>query len=218
MNGRQADVSFVKFSIFPGTWHGNFSFDTEHGMVSDDYEWNDCTDAVNQQQYLNRISTKAEVKEIIHTDWSKVGNEEDVILAVLKFLRYNDVNRLQDEESVANLEKDLRVSMDALASRLTLEDFGNLTPGEEPAIDTGEDYMFTTLHVRNIARLQAKAIMCLKRIAVYDAMRKGKPVGAGWNNESFLRDFPDSAYAAEMLKTVNKKRVKRVYPPAISCF
>lgn len=188
-NGKTATVQFMPGWGEPGAWLIKLGKD-------DEYSVNQLfNDKISQAEFLTHLSSEKVVKDLIEQDWRWVGNEEDVILACLEYTGYNDQNRAEDEKIIERTE--------GLALELK---------------EKVREYVLVSqdLDLEKLAEISAEAVTAFKALKdsirqlkkvtdVYDAMKAGEQVGLGWNNRSFLRNFPGHP-VSRMISQVNAEK------------
>jgi hypothetical protein len=177
-NGKAVMVHYNPGWGDPGEWYLNFSdktlrvIDDPAGMGKD------------QLDYLNRLNGDKYRQRLFDCDWNTLGNSDDVVRIVLEYLGYNDDNLKEDEQRLAFEAEKIRGIAQEITATLSGNDFslealnGNVNDLNRQVNDSKE--YIEAIHYR---------------IRVYRLLKEGNPVGVGWNNASFLRDFGNSEYA-----------------------
>lgn len=174
-NGKHVNVMFNPGWGEPGEWHIAFS-GGENGLNIDN------VDGVrSQEEYLNMLSADKYRDKIIETNWSTVGNNDDVIRIALEYVGYNDENKTLDLETLRQAGEILREYVKAMTTGIDSLDFSARTFREN-----------SKKFERILQECEYLIETCHDRIRVYDAMKAGNPVGMGWSNESFLRNHATS--------------------------
>lgn len=188
-NGKTATVQFMPGWGEPGEWLIKLGKDEEYS-VSQLFN-----DKISQAEFLTHLASEKVVKDLIEQDWKWIGNEEDIILACLEYTGYNDQNRAEDENVIARTEnlalelKDKVRQYVLVSPELDLEKLAEISAEALKAFQTLKE-----------------SIKQLKKVTdAYDAMKAGEPVGLGWDNRSFLRDFPGHP-VSKMISQVNAER------------
>lgn len=188
-NGKTASVSYMPGWGDPGEWHINLGDEDEYSiplMPNPD---------VDQLQFLSHIAAEKYVREIFANDWKEVGDEEDVIRICLEYTEYNDVNRAEDEALIEKVESMIR------EVTLKIQEYASTTPN----LDLAELTRIAGEGNRAVNDLKDTIRQTRKVMDIYDAMKAGDTVGLGWNNRTFLRDFPDTPEAKLLTQVLAEK-------------
>lgn len=187
-NGKTATVSYMPGWGDPGNWYINLGDEDEYNiplMPNPD---------VDQREFLTHIASEKYVREIFANDWKEVGDEGDVIRICLEYTGYNAVNRVEDEELIAKIEKMIK------DVTLKVQEYVSVTAD----LDLAELVRIAGEANKAVNDLKDAIRQTCKVTDVYDAIQTGEKVGLGWDNQTFLRDFPDTPEAELIIQVVSE--------------
>lgn len=158
----------------PGEWYLSFSDKTQKTV-------DNVEGMGDQESYLKRLSGDKYRDAVITSNWSTLGNSDDVVRMVLDYVEYNDENRAEDQKHLEQAAVKIRVIAQSITGTLEDSNF---------SLDS------LSKNVKDLERSLKESTQlisaCHDRIRVYDEIKAGNKVGFSWSNETFLRDFPKS--------------------------
>lgn len=200
-NGKIVHIHFNEGWGEPGTWVLKFEENVDSTYVEN------ITGTATQLDVLKSYTNEFKL-EIFLTDWSAVGTEEDIVRTALNYVGYNDRNAEQDERRIIYLHS--RVDEAKTVLKAAVQKYGESIAKDEAFVVSEASSKLDKL-VEKFDRFELfeqakrKEIGAVEqRLAVFNKLQNGEPVGYGWTNETFWNNFGDTTEAAiykERLRT-----------------
>lgn len=170
----------------PGEWTMLFTDAKSEDKEQEYFVLNDA-DSLGSQDVGLRYCFSGNFKVVFENNWVMFGNPEDVIKVIQDYVGYDDEARALDYQRRLKIISFLKQAADKLSESTLEEDHDDIVAKVTAVQDTFEEYA-----------LELDGIDA--RIHVYDEIKSGHEIGAGWSNESFLRDFGDTDEVKELQK------------------
>jgi len=145
--------------------------------------------------------------ELVESDWSFVGNEDDVWKFIFTSVGYDQQNLIEDKSALKELVRHAAEQLETLKS-----DTVSSVDSFDPETDTNADDFFesTSGTLSEMTKLLAETKKSLKRYKVLlEAAERWvakESMGLNWTNETFLSNYGETPEAKRLMDTYESRQ------------